>query len=98
MLVCLLLLLAGLVAWVGMDAFTNAAAAEVRVLQSQVRQGDRADAKVTLTSLQAHASVARDPDPRAALVGAGGRAMLGPNVQAVQAVVRWSTAWRDALP
>ena len=93
-LVSLLLLLAGLVAalaWVGMDAFTartelDAAAAEVRVLQSQVRQGDRADAKVTLTSLQAHASVARDRTHGPLWSALGAVPWLGPNVRAVQSV------------
>ncbi len=94
LLVFLLLVLAVLLAalaWVAMDAFTaraelNAAAAQVTVLQSQVRQGDRADAKATLTSLQAHASQARAKTHGPLWSAMGALPWLGPNVTAVQTV------------
>mgnify|MGYP001795703532 CR=1 FL=1 len=59
----LVIAIAGL-AWVGMDALSargelKAAATQVHVLQGQVEKGDRKGAKVTLTSLQAHAAAAQ---------------------------------------
>jgi len=88
-----LLLVGGLavVAWVGVDAVRaraelKAAAAQVKVLQAQVEKGDRADAKVTLTSLQAHASAARARTHGPQWSAVGVLPVLGPNVTAVQAV------------
>ncbi len=93
-LIAVLLLLVGsivAVAWVGIDALRardelKAAAAQVKVLQAQVEKGDRTGAEATLTSLQAHASAARDSTrgPQWSVVGA--LPWLGPNVSAVQTV------------
>jgi hypothetical protein len=92
--VAISLLLAGViavVAWVGMDTLSargelKAAAAQVKVLQAQVERGDRADAKATLTSLQAHASAARAKTHGPQWSAVGALPWLGPNVAAVQAV------------
>lgn len=93
LLVVLLLLVAvtAVVAWVGLDALRarrelTTAAAQVEVLQAQVEKGDRTGAAATLTSLQRHASTARDSThgPQWSVVRAV--PWLGPNIAAVQTV------------
>lgn len=91
--VVLLLLLgvAAVLAWVGVDALRarselESAAAQVKVLQAQVEQGDRAGAKATLASLQAHSSAARASTHGPHWSAVGALPWVGPNVAAVQAV------------
>ncbi len=90
----ILLLLLGVtavIAWVGVDALRargelKAAAAQVKVLQAQVEKGDRAGAKSTLGSLQAHASAARASTHGPHWSAVGALPWIGPNIAAVQAV------------
>ncbi len=93
-LVALLLVLLGvaaLVAWVGFDALQarselNAAAAQVTVLQVQVEEGDRAGAKESLTTLQAHSSAARASTHGPQWSAVRALPWVGPNIEAVQVV------------
>jgi uncharacterized protein DUF4012 len=91
LLLLLLVAVVALVAWVGIDALRarselKAAAAQVTTLRAEVEQGDREAAATTLSSLQAHASAARDSThgPQWSVMRAV--PWLGPNIAAVQAV------------
>jgi len=79
------------VVWVGVDALNargelKAAASQVHVLQGRVEKGDRTGAKVTLTSLQAHAAAAqaKTHGPQWSVVRT--LPWVGTNVRAVQTV------------
>jgi len=79
------------VAWVGVDALNargelKAAATQVHVLQGQVEKGDRTGAKVTLTSLQAHAAAAQAKTHGLRWSVVRTLPWVGTNVRAVQTV------------
>ncbi len=90
----LLLVLVGVaavLAWVGIDALRargelTKAAAQVTVLRAQVEKGDRAGAAETLASLQSHSSAARASTHGPQWSAVGALPWVGPNVAAVQSV------------